>query len=183
MIGLNEKKQSQVIANLTKREVLKQISSVYDLLGMFSPVTLQGKIFLQALWNKKLEWDEPLPVQDEIQWLKIETNLRELSKCNIPRYLGLCSDHKPISQLLVFCDAFKYAYAAIVYLHQQTSDMCINNLIVSKVRLAQNKEISIPRLELLTALIGVRCIQLVKRELKLKIEQKHIWLDSQCVLN
>ena len=86
MIGLNEKKQSQVIANLTKREFLKQISSVYDLLGMFSPVTLQGKVFLQALWNKRLEWDESLPVQDEIQWLKIETNLRELSKCNIPRY-------------------------------------------------------------------------------------------------
>ena len=70
MIDLNKKKQSQVTANLTKREVLKQISSVYDLLGLFSPVTLQGKIFLQALWNKRLKWDVPLPVQDEIQWLK-----------------------------------------------------------------------------------------------------------------
>ena len=95
MIGLNKKKQSQVTANLTKRETLKQISSVYDPLGLFSSVTLQGKIFLQALWNKRLEWDEPLTVQDEIQWLKIETNLRELSNCYIPRYIGLCGDHKP----------------------------------------------------------------------------------------
>ena len=43
MIGLNKKTQSQVIANLTKREDFKQISSVYDLLGLFSPVTQQGK--------------------------------------------------------------------------------------------------------------------------------------------
>ena len=124
-----------------------------------------------------------MPVQDEIQWLKIETNLRELSNCYIPRYIGLCGDHKPTSQLLVFCDASKYAYAATVYLRQQTSDMCITNLIFSKARLAPNQEISIPRLELLAALIGVRCIKFVERELKLKIEQKHIWLDSQCVLN
>ena len=95
---------------------------MYDLLGLFSPVTLQGKIFLQALWNKRLEWDEPLPVQDEIQWLKIETNLRELSNCYIPRYIGLCGDPKPTSQLLVFCDASKYAYAATVYLRQHTSE-------------------------------------------------------------
>ena len=85
-------------------------------------MTLQEKIFLQALWNKKLAWVESLPVQDELQWLKIDTNLRELSDCYIPRYVGLDGADKPISQLLVFCDASKYAYAVTVYLHQQTGD-------------------------------------------------------------
>ena len=86
--------------------------------------------------------------------------------------------------LKVFCYASKYTYAATVYLRQQTGDRCINSLIFSKARLAPNKDISIPLLELLAALIGVRCIRFVERELKLEIEQKHnMWLDSQCVLN
>lgn len=41
------------ISDLSKRTVLKQIASVYDPLGLFSPVTLQGKQFLQELWIKK----------------------------------------------------------------------------------------------------------------------------------
>ena len=128
------------------------------------------------------EWDEHLPVQDEIQWFKIDTTLRELSTCYIQRYIRLSGEDKT-SQLLVFCDASKYAYATTVHFRQQISDTCINNLIVSKARLAPNHEISIPRMELYAALIGSICIKFVERELKQKIEQKHIWLDSQCVLN
>ena len=45
-------------SDLTKRTLLKQIASVYDPLGIFSPVTLPGKLFLQELWTKKLDWDE-----------------------------------------------------------------------------------------------------------------------------
>ena len=55
LIGLNKKKRNQVTSNLTKRVVLKQISLVYVPLGLFSPVTLQGKIFIQSSWNKRLE--------------------------------------------------------------------------------------------------------------------------------
>ena len=50
-----------------------------------------------------------------------------------------------------------------MYLRQQTRGTCINNLKVSKARLAPNYEISIPRLELLAALIGIRCIKFVER--------------------
>ena len=46
------------VSDVTKRQVLKTIASVYDPLGLFSPVTLQGKLFLQELWSKKLSWDE-----------------------------------------------------------------------------------------------------------------------------
>ena len=118
-ICLNRLKQNHTTSNITKREVLKQISSVYDPLGLFSPVTFQGKMFLQALWNKKLAWDDPLPTHDEIKWLKIDKGLKKLSDCDIPRYIGLEGSDKPTQQLLVFCDASKYAYAATVYLRQQ----------------------------------------------------------------
>ncbi|MEW8544133.1 MAG: DUF1759 domain-containing protein, partial [Candidatus Thiodiazotropha sp.] len=182
-IGLN--KQSLEVNNLTKRTVLKNIASIFDPLGLFSPVTLQGKIFLQALWNKKLQWDESLSEEDQIHWLKIDTNLKEIFDCSMPRYIGLNSSGKTKTsfQLLVFCDASKFAYAAAVYLRQKAGDSCISRLVFSKTRLAPNKTISIPRLELLAALIGVRCIRFVQRELHLQVEQKHIWLDSQCVLN
>ena len=69
-----------------------------------------------------------------------------------------------------------------MYLRQEADNICTNILIFSKAILAPNKELSIPRLELLSALIGVRCMNFVEKELKLEIEQKHAWLDSQCVL-
>ena len=52
---------------LSKRTVLKQIASVYDPLGLFSPVTLRGKLFLQDLWNKTFSWDEDLPAEEQAQ--------------------------------------------------------------------------------------------------------------------
>ena len=86
-------------------------------------------------------------------------------------------------QLLVFCDASRYAFAAAVYLVQECQDQRRTDLIFSKTRLVPNKKITIPRLELLAALIGTRCMKFVENELKVEICQKHIWLDSQCVLN
>ena len=139
-ICLKRQNQNQAKSILTKRIALKHLTSVYDPLGLFSPVTLQGKIFLQSMWNKKIPWDEPLPEQDVLQWLKIDKNLKEISDCHIPRYIGLDSTDKPRCQLLVFCDASKNAYAAAVYLRQEAKNRCINRLVFSKARLAQNKE-------------------------------------------
>ena len=50
---------------LSKRTVLSEIASIYDPLGLFSPVTLHGKLFLQTLWNKKMSWDQHLSEQDK----------------------------------------------------------------------------------------------------------------------
>lgn len=84
---------------------------------------------------------------------------------------------------LGFCDASKLAYAAVVYLCQEKGDRCKVDLVFSKLRLAPTKTVSIPRLELLAALIGTRAIQFVDKQLRLKLTQKHLWIDSQCVLN
>ena len=39
---------------LSKRRVLSEMASIYDPIGLFSPVTLHGKLFLQTSWNKKM---------------------------------------------------------------------------------------------------------------------------------
>ena len=48
--------------------------------------------------------------------------------------------------------------------------------------LAPVKEMTIPRLELMAVLIGVRSLKFVEKEMKIPIEKKFLWTDSQCVL-
>ena len=93
--------------------MLKQIASVYDPLGLFCPVTLQGKLFLQELWNKKLSWDDKLSSKDKEKWNKIKEDLKNLPKCRFPRYIGITQKNqdKTTYQLVGFCDATKHAYA------------------------------------------------------------------------
>ena len=102
---------------------------------------------------------------------------------HIPRYLGIKpSDHHVIYSLVCFCDASAKAYAAIIYLHQASSDDCKADLIFSKTLLAPQKS-TIPQLELLGVLIGTRALKFVQKELHLPISSKVLWTDSQCVLH
>ena len=44
-------------------------------------------------------------------------------------------------------------------------------------------EITLPRLELLGVLIGVRAANFIVQELKLPIYKRYLWTDSECVLH
>ena len=43
----------------TKRELLKTVVKIFDPLGLITPVILQGKVFLQKLWEKVLHGMSP----------------------------------------------------------------------------------------------------------------------------
>jgi len=45
---------------MTKRSLLSDINSVFDPVGLISPVLIKGKIFIQQLWALKISWDEVL---------------------------------------------------------------------------------------------------------------------------
>ena len=105
---------------------------------------------------------------------KIATDLLEIQQCQIPRYLGLSGG--VTYRLLCFCDASAKAFATVVYLQLISANTSICRLIpvFSKTRLVPTKQVSMPRLELLAVIIGVRSLHLVESQLKLKISEKNI---------
>ena len=170
-------------ASPTKRNVLKELASVFDPLGLVSPIVLKGKIFIQSLWDKHLEWDDVISKDELTTWQAIRSEFSKLSNYQINRCVAIKSSENVKTRLLCFCDASSRAYATTVYLIQRSETFeSRSDLLFSKTRLAPLKEMTIPRLELMAVLIGVRCVNFVKEQLKISVEGIHIWTDSQCVL-
>ena len=71
-------------------------------------------------------------------------------------------------------DASERVYAAVLYLKTITEGNCRTELVFDKNRLSPMKGISIPRLQLLALLIGVRTTQYVQEELQSPIQGKII---------
>eukprot|EP00795_Rhopilema_esculentum_P005782 gene5782-11066_t len=92
-------------------------------------------------------------------------------------------DLKPV-QLHGFSDTSTVAYAASVYLRVETSSRVVSHLIASKTRVSPLKSESVPRLELMVALILARLMKTVSDALSatLNINQTFCWSDSQIVI-
>ena len=170
-------------AATTKRAILHCVAAVYDPLGLLSPVTIPAKILLQDLWQAKVGWDDDLPQPYLERWTELLKDLLEIAQLCLPRYIGPPTDDECTHTLLCFCDASGKAYAAAVYLHTMWSSGSSTHLVFSKTRLAPTKPITIPRLELMATVLGIRCLQFVRTQLHLPLApQDTLWSDSQCVI-
>ncbi|GFT28570.1 DUF1758 domain-containing protein [Trichonephila clavipes] len=65
--------------NFSKRDVLSEISRLYDPLGLIGPIVTKAKIFIQELWKIKLDCSEQLPPDAMEEWKNL---YQKLSKVN-----------------------------------------------------------------------------------------------------
>lgn len=165
----------------TKREVLKIAMSVFDPIGFLSPITISSRTLLQQLWKSGVGWDDEISSDLSKKWVCWLKLLETLDNLNIRRcYLRKGGKYGNI-QLHTFCDASESAYSAVCYLRVESINVEIA-FVASKARVAPIKVITIPKLELLAAVLGVRLAQLVKNELRLNIDEEKYWSDSRTVL-
>ena len=160
---------------ITKHQVLQQSSRVFDPLGFLAPVTVQAKLFLQRLWQHKITWDKPLENSLRDDWLAVAREIQDAITIIIPRHYCFTSDRK---QLHVFADASLKAYGTVVYL---TSGNRVN-FIIAKTRVAPVQTLTLPRLELMAAVLASRVSKFVVNSLSLQAHSLHLWSDSQIVL-
>lgn len=143
-----------VVLNPTKRNVISLIGQFYDPLGFFLPVTVRFKVFMQELCKSKLNWDKSLEGQVLTKWCKLIDDLMRSQPIAIPRcFLSGAPDEMKQYRLYGFCDASTLAYAAVVYLVEKSYGRRYSSFIVSKTRVTPLKVQTIPRLELLSAVL------------------------------
>ena len=168
----------------TRRGILSVVSSVYDPLGMAAPVTLNGKMIVQDLCRLKLGWDDCIP--DDVstrwqQWLQTLPCLNDfvISRCYVPEDFGVLFS----VELHHFADACEFGYGCISYLrftNQLGQVYC--TFAFGKSRVAPLKQMTIPRMELVAAVLAARVDVQLRNELDFTLGDSHFWSDSTSVL-
>jgi hypothetical protein len=167
----------------TKRNVLKKTASLFDPLGFLSPFIIKAKLYLQQAWLEALDWDDELPDKLKKEWENWFNELHLLQEIKIPRCLKNSNLVTSVT-LHSFSDASEKAYAAVVYARHEFEDKSVTTqLIASNTRLSPLKARSIPRLELMGALIGVRLTKKVYTALEIPVKDATFWVDSMNVLH
>ena len=164
---------------MTKRSLLSLASKTFDPMGLISPFTVRAKILFQELWRRGLEWDDPVDSDIARDWSSWKTESLELKDVAIPRCFGKGITSESLVELHDFGDASPKAYGAAVYL--RITDSCGHvamQLVMSKSRVAPIKTVSLPRLELLAAVINARLLKFVVKAFPVKIDRVVCWTDS-----
>ena len=71
----------------TKRNVLSLLASLFDPLGLISPVTVSMKILFQEICSSKFDWDETLTDDIKGKWAKWVENLSQTREIEVNRCL------------------------------------------------------------------------------------------------
>ena len=163
----------------TKRNFVKKIATLFDPIGFLAPFIISAKMLLQDMWTAGLEWDDELtePLAScPCAWFG---ELEKLKKVRIPR----CLRRKDRSLDSMSLDASENAYGAVVYARCTYEDGSSSSEIVAvKSRIAPCIATSIPRLELMGAVIGVRLALRIAEVLEIKISDAIFWSDSMNTL-
>ena len=190
LLKLSVQHESLKSKTCSRRGLLSAVSSLYDPLGMIEPTVIQGRRILQELTQKQIDWDDELSEEDKSAWMDWLSRLESLDELSIPRCIKpdgfgdvtSCEIHN-------FVDASETAFGAVSFIRMTDAAGAIHcSFLKGKAHLAPLKVITVPRLELMAAVTGVRLSALVSDAVKVQLErwsveiEEYFWTDSTTVL-
>ena len=171
---------------VTRRGILSTVASVFDPLGLISPFTLTGKLFIQELCKEKKDWDDPLSPEQIQKWTRWLRELTWVNDIRVDRcFLSQDQSYQNCTlELHTFSDACEYGYGVCSYMriiHPEAEKVSVS-LVMGKARVAPQKILTIPRLELQAATLAVRLGDFLVRELQFEDIDLYYWSDSETIL-
>ena len=138
---------------------------------------------MQQLCQEGLGWYEPVPDERLDTWERWLGKLACLDTLTISRSVRPAGFKPRQTQLHCFCDASKDNYGAVAYMRTvDVSGATHCCFLMGKSRVTPVKPVTIPRLELTAAVVGVKLVQCIKREMDLSIDDVIYGTDSTAVL-
>ena len=165
------------------RGLLSQLHSIFTPLGMLQPFTLPMKCLFQELQVLDYDWDTELSASLLKPWLAWSKDLPKLNDLILPRAFSYRNNYRSL-ELHCFSDASTKGYASVYYLRfiYDNTDIIVS-FALGKCRIVPKRRcLTVPNLELQSAVISVRLASVLQAELDLTISSISYWVDSTTVL-
>lgn len=182
--GFNVKFLDELFPDTTKRMMLKTLSSLYDPLGLISPVAVQAKLLFQEACCLRIHWDDELTVDILTRWSKWKESILELKHYEIKRCFKFRIDVHSY-ELNLFCNGSEKAYGAVAYVTCSYSNNSSSSLVASKSRLTPMNNTTLKtvlRIELAAAKLAIELYLEISSELEYNFSKTTFWSDSTNVL-
>ncbi|KRX77361.1 hypothetical protein T06_11788 [Trichinella sp. T6] len=120
--------------------------------------TIRSIRLFHLLWLKGIDWDDQLPLGINSVWCQWKRELETLESVRVPWALMVTPrDQVRHYELHIFDDASEAAYGAVAYVMMESLDGAKEvRFCLAKTRVAPVKRLSLPRLELMAALLAAR---------------------------
>ncbi|GFV84953.1 integrase catalytic domain-containing protein [Trichonephila clavipes] len=151
-----------IVSGAPDLETAQQFAIATERCPAILPRDCESKgVFLQQLWQCKLDWDDVLPNSIANEWREFVTTLKGIEEAKINRFI--MADNNVRTVLQGFADASEAAYGAVVYLqcflHNGAAKVSI---LASKSRVAPIRVISISRLELCVCVLLAQFVKKIR---------------------
>jgi hypothetical protein len=186
-IELKEGSEKALPEAITKRELWRVAQGQYDALGLLCAFTVRFKILMRSIVGegppKVSGWDDLVPANTNKEFREVVTHLGELRAITFPRAAKPKEEVVGKPMLLIFGDGSTLASCALAYLRWHMADGTVQcRLLAGKTRVAPKCKISIPRMELMGALLAVRLSRKIQDALQMELEAVRYFTDSAVAL-
>ena len=166
----------------TRRGILSYVMTPFDPVGIALPYLMDMKRLVQKLFSGGGGWNTPVIGENLEEWTQWCAELQEMEPSTCNRALIPRPGYQAI-YLCTFSDASEKGYAAVSYIVCEYADGCTVSFGLGRVRVAPRKIVSMPRLELLGAVLAVEVANIIKKALKIEFTDTYFWVDSTAVLH
>lgn len=172
----------RISSKVTHRGLLSTLAKIYDPYGVISPLVHQAKLLLHQMCHDNYGWNDLLSgdmMKEYEDWCR---KCDEVGAITIPRCIR-SSKAMLALEMHHFADASSTGYTACSYLGFFDEEGNVHvTFMVGKCRVFSLKTVlSIPRLELVAAVLSVDHAIKLRKELPLQYEE-YFWTDSTVVL-